>query len=183
MFNPPHGALNWYACYTKPRHERRAERLLRERGVESYLPTIQRVSQWKDRKRLIRWPLFAGYVFGRFESTDFGRVLATGGVLMIVRMNGRFASIPDGEFEAMRRLVDVAGGLGIEPALESLAEDGQWVRVLDGAFKDIEGQIIRRRNKQRVIVGLRAIGRGLEVDIPIVLLQRIPPPVWATQPP
>src|SRR5687767_7395244 len=78
----------WYACYTRARHEKRVEDLLRKRGFESFLPVLDRVSQWKDRKKLIAWPLFPSYVFGKFTLSDVHTVLVTPGVSTIVKANG-----------------------------------------------------------------------------------------------
>ena len=103
----------WYACYTRARHEKQVDRLLRERGFESFLPLIPRVSQWKDRKRLVEWPLFPSYVFGRFGLADVHTVLATPGVASLVRTSGRPAAIADEELANVRLLLrGLATGAG-----------------------------------------------------------------------
>ncbi|MSO23904.1 MAG: hypothetical protein EXQ58_11825 [Acidobacteria bacterium] len=53
----------WYAVYTRSRQERAVKTQLDERAVENFLQTYEKISQWKDRKKLIQVPLFPGYLF------------------------------------------------------------------------------------------------------------------------
>ena len=46
----------WFALYTKPRSEFKAEQQLTAVGVENYLPTITRLKQWSDRKKKVTTP-------------------------------------------------------------------------------------------------------------------------------
>src|SRR5437868_15292617 len=76
---------HWYAWYTRARHEKQVEQLLQQRGCESYLPLAPMLRQWKDRKKLVQFPLFPSYVFGRFTLKEIHGVLTTPGVSTIVR--------------------------------------------------------------------------------------------------
>jgi len=62
--------LHWYALYTRPRHEKKVYDQLVEKGVTSFLPLIEQVRQWKDRKKRIMMPLFSSYVFVRIHLKD-----------------------------------------------------------------------------------------------------------------
>ncbi|MBX6366134.1 MAG: UpxY family transcription antiterminator, partial [Gemmatimonadetes bacterium] len=135
----------WYACYTRARHEKQVEMLLRRRGIESYLPVVQRVRVWKDRKKLVEWPLFPSYVFGRFTLSEVHAVLTTPGVSTIVRTNGVPTPIPAAELENVRRFAGALADLRVEPELRPLVRTGQWVRVKDGPFRGVEGQVVECR--------------------------------------
>ena len=52
--------LNWYALWTRSRHEAVVRQELERIQVEAFLPTITKWSRWKDRKKKIDWPLFPG---------------------------------------------------------------------------------------------------------------------------
>lgn len=166
----------WYACYTRARHEKRVERVLRERGIESFLPLVPRLQQWKDRKKRIEFPLFPSYVFGRFTLKEVHAVLTAPGVSTIVRINGYPTPIPDREVENVRRFAAAIAASGVEPEAVPYVREGDWVRVVDGPFCGVEGIVVERRGRHRVLVGLHAIGRGLEVDIDVRLLKPIAPP-------
>lgn len=172
LYDAPH----WYACYTRPRHEKKVEELLLRQGIESFLPVAPRVSQWKDRKKLVHFPLFSGYVFGCFTLSRLPQVLGTHGVAAVVGASGRPEPIPAAEIEGVRRVSmgAVQAGVGVERA--ELLHRGSWVRIDSGPLQGVEGMVIERLGRRRVLVGIRAIGEGLEVDVPLAALVPIPTP-------
>ncbi len=175
LYVEPH----WYACYTRARHEKQVEGLLAQKGLESYLPTVPQLRQWKDRKKLVAWPLFPSYVFARFTLRDVHDVLVVPGVSTIVRTDGRPTPIPDEELGNVRRFVEVVAETGVVPEVRPLIQEGDWVRIVDGPFLGVEGRVVERRGRRRVLVGLGAIGQGIEVDIATQLLKVIARPTWA----
>lgn len=166
----------WYACYTRARHEKRVDGQLEQRGIESYLPLVPRTRQWKDRKKVVGFPLFPSYVFGRFALTELHEVLSIPGVATVVRANGRPVSIADDELENVRQFVRALAEEDVPLEVRPFLTAGQWVEVVDGAFRGVRGVVIERRNRRRVLVGLKAIGQGLEVDVNTRLLRPIAAP-------
>ena len=71
-------------CRTKSRHEKIVRDQLANQGIEPLLPTVKRLSQWKDRRKEIEVPLFSGYCFVRFALERKLPVLKTIGVVDIV---------------------------------------------------------------------------------------------------
>lgn len=169
LYSQPH----WYACYTRARHEKQVESQLRQRGLESYLPVIQQVRQWSDRQKVVQFPLFPSYVFGRFTLREMHTVLTTPGVSTIVRAGGYPTPVPATELDNVRKFVTALAESGIEPDARPFLTEGQWVRVLEGPFEGVEGVVVERRGRKRVLVGLSAIGRGFEIDIDTRLLKPI----------
>ena len=163
----------WYACYTRSRHEKQVEALLKQRGLDSYLPIVSRVSRWKDRNKLVDFPLFPSYVFGRFSLKELHRVLSTPGVSTIVRSNGYPTPIPELEIENVQRFAYALAETGTEPDQRPFLAEGQWVKVLEGPFEGVEGVVVEQRGRKRVLVGVPAIGQGLEIDIDARLLKPI----------
>jgi transcription antitermination factor NusG len=168
-------APRWYACYTKARHEKRAFGALQERGMEAFLPLAPRLSQWKDRKKLVEWPLFPSYVFGRLGRGDLYRVLDVPGVSALVKTNGRPAPIPDEELENVRRFVRALGTGAIQAEHRPFFAEGEWVEIIDGPLQGVHGVVIENRGAARVLVGLRAIGQGMEVNVNTRLLRAVAP--------
>lgn len=174
--NPPeqlYSQPQWYACYTRGRHEKQVEAQLRQRGFESYLPLIARERQWKDRKKVVQFPLFPSYVFGRFTLNDLHTVLSTPGVSTIVRPTGYPTPIPEDDILNVRRFAEAIQETGVEPEQRPFIAEGEWVRVKGGPFEGVQGIVREQRSSKRVLVGLEAIGQGLEIDIDASLLQVI----------
>jgi transcriptional antiterminator NusG len=63
-------AENWFALWTRSRHEQVVREQLEQKHIEAFLPTVTRWSRWKDRKKKIDWPLFPGYCFARFNPRE-----------------------------------------------------------------------------------------------------------------
>src|SRR4051794_33141278 len=97
----------WYAFYTRARHERRVEERLQHRGFESFVPRIPLQRQWKDRKKIVDWPLFPGYVFARCTVQEVGKVASTTGIVSVVSNNGKPAPVDADELLNVRWLVQV----------------------------------------------------------------------------
>ena len=175
LYTEPH----WYACYTRARHEKQVEAQLTQKGIESYLPVVPQLRQWKDRKKLVSWPLFPSYVFGRFTLKDVHTVLVLPGVSTIVRARGHPTPILDEEMANVRRLVLAAGESGVQPEVRPLIRSGEWVKITEGPFQGVEGIVVEERSRKRVLVGLAAIGQGVEIDVDTRVLRVIPTPSWA----
>jgi transcription antitermination factor NusG len=161
----------WYACWTRSRHEKRVSRMLEERGVETFLPLVPRQQQWRDRRRIVDFPLFPSYVFSRFSLDESARILSIPGVAGLVRSNGQPAAIPEDELDNVRRFAALLrnGGLAAEPC--AYFAQGVEVEVLAGPFAGLRGVVTEHRGRRRVVVGLRAIGQGMVLDIETRLLK------------
>lgn len=169
LYTEPH----WFACYTRGRAEKQVEGQLKRQGIESFLPLIPRKRQWKDRQKLVEWPLFPSYVFGRFKLSDLHAVLTTPGVATVVRTKGYPTPVLESELENVRRFAEALAETGLDPGPTVTFEKGQAVRVLRGPFEGVQGVVVEHRNRRRVLVGLQAIGQGLEINVKTELLEPI----------
>ena len=95
----------WFAVWTRSRHEQVVREQLERKHFDAFLPTITRWSRWKDRKKKIDWPLFPGYCFARFDPADTLPILKCTGVVNIVSFEGKPAPIPEYELDSIRLLV------------------------------------------------------------------------------
>lgn len=168
----------WYAIYTRARHEKQVDKLLSERGFETFLPLAPRMSQWKDRRKLVQWPLFPSYVFGRFHLEDAYRVLGTPGVATLVKVNGRPAAIADSELENVRRFTRAlqGGGVKAQPTPRPFLAEGEWVEITGGPLAGVRGVVVEQRSRRRLLIGLKTIGQGLEVDVDVGALRPVAGP-------
>src|SRR5262249_31091657 len=101
----PNPESQWFAIWTRSRHEQVVRDQLERKRFEAFLPTITRWSRWKDRKKKIDWPLFPGYCFARFNGEDTLPILKCTGVVSIVSFEGKPAPIPEYELDSIRLLI------------------------------------------------------------------------------
>jgi transcription antitermination factor NusG len=152
---------SWFAVVTRSRHERKVYEQLQSRDVESFLPSVQRWSRWRDRRKLIDWPLFPGYCFVRCAWQDARSVLACKGVVQFVSFAARPAAVPDYEIDGIRRLL--ASQLPHDPC--PFIEVGMWVEVVHGPLRGVRGRLVRKDRNTTLVVAIEMLGRALSVQI------------------
>ena len=156
-------SLRWYALRTRSRHEKIVRDQLANQGIEPLLPTVKRLSQWKDRKKEIEVPLFSGYCFVRFASEHKLPVLKTIGVVDIVGNGHSPEPIPDEEIGALRTLM--ASVLPYDP--HPYLYEGMQVEVVRGPLQGVHGILLRKEKRHRLVLGVRLIQQAAAVEIDV----------------
>jgi transcription antitermination factor NusG len=153
----------WYALRTRSRHEKLVRDQLNGQGIEPLLPTVRRLSQWKDRKKEVEVPLFSGYCFVRFASDQKVPVLKTVGVVDIVGGGVQPEPIPDEEILALQTLM--ASVLPYDP--HPYLHEGMMVEVVRGPLQGVRGILLRKEKRHRLILGIRLIQQAAVVEIDV----------------
>ncbi len=152
----------WFAIWTRSRHEQVVREQLAQKHIEAFLPTITKWSRWKDRRKKVDWPLFPGYCFARFDPADSLPVLKCTGVVHIISFDGKPAAIPDAEVDGIRRLV--GSELQYDPC--PLVQEGQMVEVTHGPLKGVSGRLLRKDAQHaRLVLSVDLIGQAVSVDV------------------
>jgi transcription antitermination factor NusG len=151
----------WYALRTRSRHEKRVRDQLAAKGFEPFLPLVERWSQWKDRRTLVAFPLFPGYCFARFPLADRVAVLSAQGVVQILGSAGGPVPVPEAEIEAVRRLVTSTLPYDPHPYLR----EGMQVEVVRGPLAGLQGILLRKGARARLVIGVSLIRQGASVEL------------------
>ena len=162
--------LNWYAVYTRSKHEKKSAQLLTEQGIEAYVPLRRVIRQWSDRRKLVLEPVIRGYIFVHVDRSHYEKVLSTDGVVRYVWFNGKPAVIPEKQINTLKAVV------GSDVEIESLPEilkPGVLVRVIAGPLAGLEGELLRIAGKQKVVVRLHALQQMLAVTLSPLLLEPV----------
>jgi len=152
---------NWYALTTCSRHEKSVAEQIERRSFQCFLPLYRSVRRWKDRRKELNLALFPGYVFVRMALEDRLRVLQLPGVVRLVSFNGKPAVLPDAEIEALQ--ARLSGDVRVEP--HPYLRTGRRVRVRSGAMQGLEGIIVRRKERCRVVFSIDLIMRSVAVEV------------------
>jgi transcription antitermination factor NusG len=151
----------WFAACTRSNHERTAAVQLTQRSIAHFVPTYESVRVWRDRKKRLNLPLFPGYVFVRVALEEKLRVLVVPGVVRFVGFDGRPLAIPDEEIEALRTVVEHK--LKAEPHPYLIA--GRKVRIIHGALEGMEGILVRKKGRLRVLVSINLIRQSATIEV------------------
>src|SRR5216117_1931732 len=126
--NDPH----WYALYTRSRHEKQVDAMLRRLSLESYLPLRRTWSRRQDRRVTVDLPALPGYLFVR--CTLYGEVRAqikkTPGVIRLVENAGRPCVIPEVQIQSLRTVLERSFQVEAHPYFDI----GDRVQVARGPF-------------------------------------------------
>lgn len=154
--------VQWYAVQTRPKHEKKVFAEIQEKRIDSYLPLLNQVHRWSDRRKLVQVPLFPGYVFVRAQLDPHVRlsILRTWGVIAFVGPQREAVAIPDSQIEDIRTLLSTKVALTPYPFLKL----GQRVRVRGGALDGLEG-ILVTNGKKRLVISVEGIQRSLSIII------------------
>jgi transcription antitermination factor NusG len=160
----------WYAAYTAPRHEKRVTQQMDERRIDCFLPLYRSLRRWKDRSKQLDLPLFPGYVFVHLALQDRLQVLQMPGVVQLVSFCGVPAALPDADIEGLRS--GLSGDVHAEPHPYLAA--GRRVRVRSGAVAGMEGILVRRKHKFRVVLSISLIQRAVAIEVDEADIEPLP---------
>jgi transcription antitermination factor NusG len=105
--------------------------------------------------------LFPGYVFVSIELEERVGVLMLPGVARFVTFQGQPAVVPEHEIKTIG--VSTRSGLSIEP--HPYLQKGRHVRVRSGPMAGVEGILVRRKDKFRVVLSLDLIMRSVAAEV------------------
>jgi len=152
----------WFAVYTKYKCEKYVTDNLNRKGIEAYLPLLNRVKIYASKTKRYKVPLISCFVFVRITKSDYVKVLETEYVLNFLKQRRDLIAIPDKEINLLKRLVG-------EYEL-SLCEEkvdwklGQKMEVIAGQLTGLKGILIEKNNKSDFVIELDNIGIQLRMQ-------------------
>jgi transcriptional antiterminator RfaH len=119
-------------------------------------------------------PLIRNYIFIRLDLTlDADRwhsVTATPGVHSFLRLDSSYAVVPERE---MRRLIHISETKVACREDETLFSAGECVRIGDGPFSGLTGNVVRMDSGERITVRLDILGRDTPVTMPLAEIEKL----------
>lgn len=160
--------LKWYVLYTTSRAEKKVAQRLKEKGLEVYLPIVEELRQWSDRKKKVQKALFNGYLFVKTSRTNLWEALQVPGAVKFVHFAGEHATVREEEILTIQRILET--GVAVETESGEI-EKGQRVSIIGGALEGMEGECINKGNKDYFIIRIPGIAQHMLVNIPRKFLQ------------
>ncbi len=157
----------WRVLYTKARQEKAVSRDLLGYEIPFYLPLIKKESVSRGRRRSSFIPLFAGYVFLYGSEEERTRSLTTNRISRVLSVDDPNLFLHD--LRQFRQLIATDAPLTVESRLVP----GDRVRVRHGPFAGLEGTVLKRRGKTRLLVCVNFLQQGASVEVDDFLLEPI----------
>jgi len=154
---------NWYAVHVRSRHEFKVCGTLQAMQIETFLPCVEKLRQWKDRKKNIAFPLFSGYLFVKFEDLEksYLPIVKVPGVVRILGNGKTIVPVPDEQIQFLHSLVESRLPLEEHPYLK----EGQNVRIIQGPLRGVTGVLVRKENADMLVVSVDLIQKGVSVQV------------------
>lgn len=152
----------WYVVYTKPKLERKVAASIGEMGIESYLPMHKVVRQWSDRKKKKEVPLFPNYVFVKVDDINRRFLFSIKELLKFVSIEGKPVVIRDNEILTIK---SVLNGDYDDISTEEYFQEGVKVRIEHGPFSGLEGLVIKKCNKLRLMIRVEGLMKAFSIVI------------------
>jgi transcription antitermination factor NusG len=154
----------WYAVYTRSRHEKQVEAMLRRQSLETYLPLRRAWSRRQDRRVTVDLPALPGYLFVRCAL--YGEVRAqikkATGVIRVVENAGRPCAIPENQIDSLRVVLARSYDAEAHPYFNI----GDRVQVARGPFVGAEGHLIRiAPGRHKLVIAVEWVNQAVAVEI------------------
>lgn len=153
----------WYAVYVKYKMEKKVYQELMKKEIEVYLPLKKEKRQWSDRIKMIEEPLLWGYLFVRVSNKEYYDVIITKGALRYVCFDGKATPIPDQQIEDLKIFMQYANE-SVVVTSERITK-GDVVKVCQGPFRDIQGEVVEIRGKQRLVLRFESLGYCVHAEL------------------
>jgi transcription antitermination factor NusG len=151
----------WFVLQTKPRNEKKVFRQIEQKGIEVFLPLMEKVSIWSDRKKKISVPLFSGYVFVNASEQDRIRAITdTTGTLKYLFYDKRPATVSNREIDLIKQSLTAPEKISIE---EKKISKGDLILITHGIFKGMKGFVNEFRGKYKLTVNLEELSYSFNI--------------------
>ena len=161
----------WYVLHTKSRFENVVHDGLLKKNIEVYLPKIKVQSKRRDRRLMIRVPLFPGYVFVKTDLSPNHHleIVKTAGAVKLVGNNVGPISVPEETIESLK--IIVASDQSVSTGYQF--SKGDRVLVVAGPFEGVVGIFERYGGQGRIVVHIEALGQFAAVEVDITQVEKI----------
>jgi len=150
---------NWHVARVKSRREKALANYLFKQSIAYYLPLVSKRQASKKRVRYSLAPVFPGYLFMRTDTTGRYNALRTNHISRVIEVRD-----PD---TLMRELRMIHQALSADKPIYpvELIKTGQHVRVKSGPMKGIEGIVIRKDKKYRIVLTVTSIMQSISIEV------------------
>jgi transcriptional antiterminator RfaH len=157
----------WYAVYTQPRNEERAQEHLLRQDFEVFLPRYLKRRSHARRVSVVPAPLFPRYLFVSFDAAQqrWRALRSTRGVIDLVSNGETPVPVPETIIKVMELRRDDDGFVVLARHLD--LKRGTKIRIDSGPFAAHEAIFETIRDSDRVVVLLSLLGREVAVQVPI----------------
>ncbi|MCD8236341.1 MAG: UpxY family transcription antiterminator [Prevotellaceae bacterium] len=180
----PKDVPHWYALRVTYGREKRAYDYLIGKHVEAYYPTIKTVKEVDGKRKSVEESRLPNIFFARGTEEEIKSFVYDNVNLPYLRFYYRHFHegarvtrepliVPDYQIESLKIIcASEAEDIILELSNVRKFEQGQTVRIIDGAFKGVVGKVARYQGQQRVAVIIDGLFTVATAYIPTAFLEK-----------
>ena len=157
----------WWVFYTKARQEKAFARALEGYEIPFYLPLVKKDNIIRGRKVQSHVPLFGGYIFLFTTPEERVTSLTTNRVSNILEVQDPEQLRID--LLNVTSLIDADAPLTVEKRIVP----GNRVRIKKGSMEGLEGVVVTRKGKERLLVAVTMLQQGVSVELEDCIVEPI----------
>jgi transcription antitermination factor NusG len=163
----------WYVLHTRSRFEQVVWEGLTKKTLDAFLPKMSTLSKRRDRKLVIRVPVFPGYCFVKSDLNPYERIeiIKTIGVVRIIGNKDGPISVPDNVIESLQ--IMASGDVPVQVGSLRM-QKGDRVLVVSGPFTGVYGTFEYYLGRSSVVVSVDALGQTASVEVAEEDVERVP---------
>ena len=170
--NPNQPITPWYVLHTKSRFENVVYDGLTKKSMEVFLPKIQVRSKRRDRRVMIKAPLFPGYLFVKTDLNPYEHIeiVKTVGAVRLIGNRTGPVPVPDDAVESLKIMISTNEAI----STGSQFKKGDRVMVIAGPFTGVIGLFSHHKGQDRVVVDIQALGQFAAVEVNQEDIEKLP---------
>ena len=155
----------WYVLYVNSRFEKKVYDSMKEIEIESFLPLVESISQWKDRKKVLLRPLFPSYVFVNLKTAkDIYKVLEIKGACTFIKIGTTMVRVQEQEINKIKLVINDNSLYDIKITDKKFAI-GEKRKFYDGLFSGQEYEIIRIDKKEKILIRINSLSQNIVASL------------------
>jgi transcription antitermination factor NusG len=151
----------WYVLRTRSHHETIVENSLKQKCINVFLPRRKVVRRSRSRTRVLNMALFPGYVFVQPRIDQYQSMHYIPGSCGLVCSGDTPAAVPESQLDAVKILIQSEAMLSVNPQLFA----GQKVEVVAGPLMGVQGELIRIKQQQRLVINAHLLNSSVSVEV------------------
>jgi len=156
--NPGEGDIQWFVVHTKPRCEKKLAAYSKKYKINYYLPLMDSIRVYKNRKIKFTKPMFSGYLFVKCTPEERRKLTITGYVAYWLPVQDQMELIFD--------LQQIYSGrkLGVEFVRSEFLEKGTKVEIIKGPFTGIIGFVEDQKDVKEVRLQVSLLKEAVSIS-------------------
>jgi len=152
------GDQKWYVVHTKPRCEKKLAKYSKQYEVNYYLPLVDSVRVYNNRKVKFTKPMFPGYVFVKCDQEGRRQLTITGYVAYWLPVLNQKELVGD------LQQINSGRELGVEFIRAEFLAKGTKVEIIKGPFAGIIGYVENQKDIKEVILQVTLLRQAVSVS-------------------